>query len=80
MRDIRIGLTNVAPMAIRAEAAEDLIRGKQVDQALLKAVEKAVIAVCDPAVDLRGDEEYKSHMAAIMARRSIIQAIENAKG
>jgi carbon-monoxide dehydrogenase medium subunit len=80
VRDIRIGLTNVAPMAIRAEAAEDLIRGKQVDQALLKAVEKAVIAVCDPAVDLRGDEEYKSHMAAIMARRSIIQAIENAKG
>ena len=34
VRDIRIGLTNVAPMAIRAEAAEDLIRGKQVDQAL----------------------------------------------
>jgi carbon-monoxide dehydrogenase medium subunit len=47
---------------------------------LLKAVEKAVIEVCDPAVDLRGDEEYKAHMAAIMARRSIIQAIENAKG
>ncbi|MFQ3198867.1 MAG: carbon-monoxide dehydrogenase medium subunit [Paraglaciecola sp.] len=80
VRDIRIGLTNVAPMAIRAEAAEDLIRGKRVDEALLKVVEKAVIAVCDPAVDLRGDEEYKSHMAAIMARRSIIQAIANAKG
>ncbi len=80
VKDIRIGLTNVAPMAIRAEAAEDLIRGKQVDEALLKEVENAVVAVCDPAVDLRGDEEYKSHMAAIMARRSIIQAIENAKG
>jgi len=80
VRDIRIGLTNVAPMAIRAESAEDLIRGKRIDEALLKAVEKAIIEVCEPAVDLRGDEEYKSHMAAIMARRSIIQAIENAKG
>jgi carbon-monoxide dehydrogenase medium subunit len=80
VKDIRIGLTNVAPMAIRAEAAEDLIRGKRVDGELLKAVEKAVIEACDPAVDLRGDEEYKAHMAAIMARRSIIQAIENAKG
>lgn len=79
VRDIRIGLTNVAPMAIRAEAAEDLIRGKRVDDVLLKAAEKAIVAACDPAVDLRGDEEYKSHMAAIMARRSIIQAIENAK-
>jgi len=80
VRDIRIGLTNVAPMAIRAEAAEDLIRGKRVDDALLKEVEKSIIEACDPAVDLRGDEEYKSHMAAIMARRAIIQAIENAKG
>ena len=79
VRDIRIGLTNVAPMAIRAEAAEDLIRGKQIDDVLLKSVEKAIIEACDPAVDLRGDEEYKSHMAAIMARRSIIQAIANAK-
>jgi len=79
VRDIRIGLTNVAPMAIRAEAAEDLIRGKQIDDVLLKSVEKAIVEACDPAVDLRGDEEYKSHMAAIMARRSIIQAIANAK-
>lgn len=80
VRDIRIGLTNVAPMAIRAEAAEDLIRGNRVDDALLKAVEKSIVEACDPAVDLRGDEEYKSHMASIMARRAIIQAIENAKG
>jgi carbon-monoxide dehydrogenase medium subunit len=77
--DIRIGLTNVAPMAIRAEAAEDLIRGNRVDEALLKSVEKAVVEACDPAVDLRGDEEYKSHMAAIMARRAIEKAIENAR-
>ena len=80
IRDIRIGLTNVAACAIRAEAAENLLKGQRLSDDLLKQVEKAVIDACDPAVDLRGDEEYKSHMAAVMARRSIIQAVEDARG
>ena len=80
IKDIRIGLTNVAPMAIRAEDAENILKGNRLDDALLKSAEKAIVAACDPAVDLRGDEEYKSHMASIMARRAIIQAIEHAKG
>jgi carbon-monoxide dehydrogenase medium subunit len=80
IRDIRIGLTNVAACAIRAEAAENLLKGQRLSDELLKQVEKAVIEACEPAVDLRGDEEYKSHMAAVMARRSIIQAVEDARG
>ncbi len=80
IRDIRIGLTNVAACAIRAEAAEDILRGQTLSDDLLKQAENAIIEACDPAVDLRGDEEYKSHMAAVMARRSIIQAVENARG
>jgi carbon-monoxide dehydrogenase medium subunit len=77
-RDIRIGLTNVAPMAIRAEAAEDLLRGKVIDEALIEQAADAVMAACDPAEDLRGDAEYKTHMAAEMARRSIRDALERA--
>ena len=80
IRDIRIALTNVAACAIRAEAAENLLKGQRLSDELLKQVEQAIIEVCDPAVDLRGDEEYKSHMAAVMARRSIIQAVEDARG
>ena len=80
IRDIRIGLTNVAACAIRAEAAEDILRGQTLSDDLLMQAENAIIEACDPAVDLRGDEEYKSHMAAVMARRSIIQAVENARG
>ena len=80
IRDIRIGLTNVAACAIRAEAAEDILRGQILSDDLLTQAENAIIEACDPAVDLRGDEEYKSHMAAVMARRSIIQAVENARG
>lgn len=78
VEDIRIGLTNVAAMAIRAEAAENLIRGKAVTEELLKEAGKLIIDACDPAEDLRGSPEYKSHMAAEMAKRAIRQAIEHA--
>lgn len=78
-RDIRIGLTNVAPMAIRAEAAEDVLRGQKIDEALIEQAAQQVMAVCDPAEDLRGDREYKTHMAAEMARRSIRDALARAR-
>jgi carbon-monoxide dehydrogenase medium subunit len=78
-RDIRIGLTNVAPMAIRAEAAEDLLRGQVITEALIEQAAEQVMAACEPAEDLRGDIEYKTHMAAEMARRSIREALARAR-
>jgi carbon-monoxide dehydrogenase medium subunit len=77
--DIRIALTNVAPMAIRAEAAEALLRGKVIDETLIDDAADAVMTACDPAEDLRGDAEYKTHMAAEMARRSIRDALKRAR-
>ena len=78
-REIRIGLTNVAPCAIRAEAAEDLLRGEVIDDALIEQAADLVMQACDPAEDLRGDVEYKTHMAAEMARRSIRDALARAR-
>lgn len=77
--EIRIGLTNVAPCAIRAEAAEDLLRGQVIDDALIDQAADRVMQACDPAEDLRGDAEYKTHMAAEMARRSIRDALARAR-
>jgi carbon-monoxide dehydrogenase medium subunit len=79
-RDIRIALTNVAPMAIRAEAAENILRGKVIDEALIEQAAREVITACEPAEDLRGDALYKSNMAAEMARRSIRAALQQARG
>ena len=77
-KEIRIALTNVAPMAIRAGAAEDLLRGQEIDEALIERAAEAVMQACDPAEDLRGDIEYKTHMAAEMTRRSIRDALTRA--
>lgn len=78
--EIRIALTNVAPMAIRATAAEDLLRGQVITDAHLEQAAAKVMEACEPAEDLRGDVEYKTHMAAEMARRSISDALARAGG
>jgi carbon-monoxide dehydrogenase medium subunit len=78
--EIRIALTNVAPMAIRAEQAEDSLRGQVISDALIEQAAQQVMAVCEPVEDLRGDAEYKTHMAGEMTRRSIRDALARARG
>lgn len=71
---VRIALTNVAPTALRAEAAEQAIVGKELTVATLQAAADAATAICDPAEDLRGDIEYKTAMAGQMVKRALTRA------
>jgi carbon-monoxide dehydrogenase medium subunit len=70
----RIALTNVAPTALRASAAEAALLGQPLSDATIAAAAAAAMAACDPADDLRGDREYKTAMAGQMVRRAIRQA------
>ena len=71
---VRIALTNVAPAALRAEAAEAVLMGRPLDEAALKAACDAATALCDPAEDLRGDREYKTAMAGEMVKQALSRA------
>ncbi len=75
----RIALTNVAPTALRASAAEQALVGKVIDAASLNAAAEAARAICDPAEDLRGDAEYKTAMAGEMLKRAIQAAAARCK-
>jgi carbon-monoxide dehydrogenase medium subunit len=66
-----IGLTNVAPTALRASAAEAALVGQPLTDATITLAAAAVRAICDPAEDLRGDVEYKTAMAGEMCKRAI---------
>jgi carbon-monoxide dehydrogenase medium subunit len=68
---VRIALTNVAPTALRATAAEQAVLGKALTPAVLDAAAQAAMAICDPAEDLRGDREYKTAMAGQMVKRAL---------
>jgi carbon-monoxide dehydrogenase medium subunit len=74
IQHLRITLTNVGPTALRAEAAEQLLLGQSLNDALLESAAQAATAICDPAEDLRGDVEYKTAMARQMVKRALLNA------
>ena len=76
----RIGLTNVGPMALNATDAAAALVGKTIDEEVINDAAEKAMAICDPAEDLRGDIEYKTHMAGEMTRRAIRLAAQRAKG
>ncbi len=71
---VRVALTNVAPTALRVEAAEAALLGQPLNAATLQAAADAATAACDPAEDLRGDIEYKTAMAGQMVKRALSKA------
>jgi carbon-monoxide dehydrogenase medium subunit len=76
----RISLTNLAPTAIRVGAAEALLAGQVITDDLIDQAAQKAMDLCDPAEDLRGDAEYKTHMGGEMTRRAIRTAVERARG
>lgn len=79
-KKIVIALTNAGPTALKAKEAAAVLTGKTVDDKLIEQAAQKAMAICDPAEDLRGDKDYKTHMAGEMTRRAIRQALARAQG
>jgi len=79
-RDVRIALTNVSPVPMRAKGAEAALSGNRVDEAVLEAAGQAAAAECDPSADLRGSVEYKRDVTRVLLKRAARRAITRAKG
>lgn len=65
---------------MRASAAETALVGQVIDEDLINQAAVKAMEICDPAEDLRGDAEYKTHMGGEMTRRAIRAAIQRAGG
>ncbi|MFA9459935.1 FAD binding domain-containing protein [Thiohalorhabdus sp. Cl-TMA] len=77
---VHIGLTNVGPTPLKAADAEAELTGQAWDEARIKKAAEAAMAITTPVADLRGDEEYKTHMAGEMTKRALRLARDRAKG
>jgi carbon-monoxide dehydrogenase medium subunit len=71
---VTIALTNVAPMVLKARAAEAALLGKAFGEAGVGEAVREAMAICDPAGDQRGDADYKRAMAGEMTRRALLSA------
>ena len=77
---VRVGLTNVNPVPLRATDAEAALAGEAVTDQVLEAAGRAAAAQCDPSADLRGSVEYKRDLTRVLTKRAVRQAIERARG
>lgn len=76
----RVGIGAVAPTALLVEAAGAALVGSSFDDAALAKLEAAVAAACKPISDKRGTIEYRTKVAAVLARRAALIARDRAQG
>jgi carbon-monoxide dehydrogenase medium subunit len=72
--DVRVGLTHMAGVPLRAHAVEEALRGQPLDaQRIAAAAEQAAEGTSPPA-DLNATSEYKQHLARVLCRRALEKA------
>jgi carbon-monoxide dehydrogenase medium subunit len=72
--DVRIGLTNMGSVPLRAHAVEEALRGQSLSaDSIARAAEHADEGT-DPPADLNASSEYKRHLARVLCRRALIEA------
>ncbi len=77
---VGIGLTAVGPTTIRAQAAEDSLRGGGLGEGELRAAAELAAEAAEPAADLRGSEAYKRDMVRVLTLRALRRAIARTGG
>lgn len=74
-KDIRIGLCSVAPTPIRARQAEELLRGKKLED---KLVEQVAQAAADETLP-RSRADYRRRLTRVLVKRAISEAWQRIK-
>src|SRR5262250_3029805 len=65
-----IGLTNVGPIPIKAKAAEDSLKGKKLETAVIAQAAQLAADASQPSSDLRGPADYKKGLVRELAKRA----------
>jgi carbon-monoxide dehydrogenase medium subunit len=72
--EVRIGLTNMGSVPLRANAAEEALRGQSLSAESIAAAAEQAAEGTDPPADLNASAEYKRHLARVLTRRALEQA------
>jgi aerobic carbon-monoxide dehydrogenase medium subunit len=72
--DVRIGLTNMGPVPLRARAVEDALRGQPLNAESIAAASENAAEGTEPPADLNASPDYKRHLARVLCRRALAQS------
>lgn len=74
-KEVRIAMGPVAPVPLRASEAEDSLGGRSISaEAIEQAADKALAAAQPRDSVLRGSQEYRRAMVAVLTRRALTRA------
>jgi carbon-monoxide dehydrogenase medium subunit len=72
--DVRVGLTHMGAVPLRARAVEEALRGGSLSRkSIARAAEQAAEAT-EPPADLNATPDYKRHLACVLCRRALDEA------
>jgi carbon-monoxide dehydrogenase medium subunit len=72
--DVRIGLTHMGNVPLRATAAEAALRGRSLEPASIADAAEQAAEGTEPPADLNASEDYKRHLARVLCRRALEEA------
>ena len=70
----RLAIGCVAPTTVRMKQAEEILKGKEITEGVLKEVEEAVKSEVTPIDDVRSSAWYRKEVSGILMRRTIQKA------
>ncbi|HET9102100.1 MAG TPA: xanthine dehydrogenase family protein subunit M [Solirubrobacteraceae bacterium] len=72
--DVRVGLTNMGSVPIRATAVEEALRGQELTAENIARASEQAAEGTSPVADLNASADYKRHLSRVMCRRALEQA------
>jgi len=72
--DVRIGLTHMSSVPLRATAAEQALRGRPLDANAIAAAAEQAAEGTEPPADLNASADYKRHLARVLTKRALADA------
>jgi len=73
-KDARIAMGSVAPTPLRCTQAEELLKGKNPDKALIAQCSGEAMAACSPVDDQRATAWYRKRAGTALVARALAQA------
>jgi carbon-monoxide dehydrogenase medium subunit len=73
--DVRVGLTHMGSTALRASAVEEALRGQPLDDQHISAAAEQAAEGTEPPGDLNATPDYKRHLARVLVKRALSQAV-----
>jgi carbon-monoxide dehydrogenase medium subunit len=72
--DVRIGLTHMGSVPLRATAVEEALRGQPLTADTIAAAAEYAAEGTEPPADLNASQDYKRHLARVLCKRALTSA------